>query len=60
MSDMDDEYKNLDEMMTNIKNIYLTHTNIPKKDLTEYLKHDRWWNYKKCKKMGLVDGEWKG
>ena len=31
MSDMDDEYKNLEEMMANITQIYLKHTNIKKK-----------------------------
>lgn len=60
MSDMDDEYKNLEEMMANITQIYLKHTNIKKKDLTEYLKHDRWWDFNKCKQAGLIDAEWKG
>lgn len=60
MSDMDDEYKNLEEMMDNITNIYLKHTNIKKKDLVEYLKHDRWWDFSKCKKAGLIDDEWVG
>ena len=60
MSEMDDEYKNLEEMMVNISNIYLKHTNIKKKDLDEYLKHDRWWNFTKCKEAGLIDAEWKG
>ena len=60
MSEMEDEYKNLDEMMVNIKDIYLKHTKIKKKDLTDYLKHDRWWDFDKCKKAGLIDEEWKG
>jgi ATP-dependent Clp protease protease subunit len=60
MSDMDDEYKNLEEMMDNITNIYLNHTKIKKKDLVEYLKHDRWWDFDKCKKAGLIDEEWTG
>lgn len=60
MSDMDDEYKNLEEMMLNITSIYLKHTNIKKKELVEYLKHDRWWDYNKCKQAGLIDAEWKG
>jgi ATP-dependent protease ClpP protease subunit len=60
MSDMDDEYKNLEEMMDNITKIYLKHTTIKKKDLVEYLKHDRWWDFNKCKQAGLIDAEWKG
>jgi ATP-dependent protease ClpP protease subunit len=60
MSNMDDEYKNLEEMMSNITNIYLKHTNIKKKDLVEYLKHDRWWDFNKCLKAGLIDEEWVG
>ena len=60
MSEMDDEYKNLEEMMANITQIYLKHTKIKKKELEEYLKHDRWWDYNKCKQSGLIDAEWKG
>lgn len=60
MSEMDDEYKNLEEMMDNITQIYLKHTNIKKKELVEYLKHDRWWDFTKCKQAGLIDAEWKG
>ena len=60
MSEIDDEYKNLEEMMKNITQIYLTHTKIKKAELVEYLKHDRWWDFNKCKKAGLIDDEWKG
>ena len=60
MSNMDDEYKNLEEMMANITSLYLKHTKIKKKDLVEYLKHDRWWDFDKCKMSGLIDEEWKG
>ena len=46
--------------MINITQIYLKHTNIKKKELVEYLKHDRWWDFTKCKQAGLIDAEWKG
>ena len=46
-------------MMDNISDIYLKNTKLKKKELLQYLKHDRWWDFNKCKKHGLIDEEWK-
>jgi len=50
-----DEMENLDLLMTRIKEIYKEHCSIPKKELTEVLKHDLWLDSAKCVKWGLVD-----
>ena len=50
-----DEMENLDLLMTRIKEIYKEHCTIPKKELTEVLKHDLWLDSAKCVKWGLVD-----
>ena len=59
MNEIEDEYQNLSEMMDNISSIYLKNTKLKKKELLQYLKHDRWWDFNKCKKHGLIDEEWK-
>jgi ATP-dependent Clp protease protease subunit len=59
MSEIEDEFKNLTELMDKIKKIYTDHTDIPKKELNEILKHDLWLNSEKCLKYGLVDEIWK-
>ena len=56
--EIEDEVKNLNEIMEKLKDIYKEHTNIPKKDLNELLKHDLWLNSDKCLKYGLVDEIW--
>jgi ATP-dependent Clp endopeptidase proteolytic subunit ClpP len=58
MNEIEDEYENLKELMKNIKRIYEKHAKIPKKDLTDVLKHDLWWNPEKCMAYGLVDELW--
>jgi ATP-dependent protease ClpP protease subunit len=58
MDEIEDEYKNLEDMMKKIKEIYIDHTNIPKKELSDLLKHDLWLNSDKCIKYGLVDEIW--
>ena len=55
MSEMEDSYKHLTELMDQIQRIYTEHTQIPKKKLTELLKHDLWLNPATCVKYGLVD-----
>ena len=50
-----DEMENLDLLMARIKEIYKEHCSIPKKELTEVLKHDLWLDSAKCVKYGLVD-----
>lgn len=53
--EMDDNMKNLDKLMTKVKNIYSSHTNIPIETLEEILKHDIWLDADTCKKYGLID-----
>ena len=58
MSEIEDEYKNLQELMERIKEIYKEYTNIPKKELNDLLKHDLWLNSSKCLKYGLAEEIW--
>lgn len=58
MSEIEDEFKNLQELMDKIKDIYRKNTKIPKKELEELLKHDLWLNSEKSLKYGLVDELW--
>lgn len=55
MDEMEDEMCNLKELMKRIKMIYKKKTKINKDDLSEILKHDLWWDAKKCLSVGLVD-----
>lgn len=55
MSEIEDEYKHLNELMKQIKRLYGEYTKISKKELTELLKHDIWLNPQKCIEYGLVD-----
>ena len=53
--DLKDDMKNNELLMKVIKDIYEKHTKIPKKELSKILKHDLWWDAKKCLEYGLVD-----
>ena len=55
MSEIDDEYKHLNELMKQIKQLYGKYTKIPNKELNELLKHDIWLTQEKCIKYGLAD-----
>lgn len=55
MDELEEEMENLKELMSRIKLIYKSKTKVDKKNLDEILKHDLWWDSKKCLKMGLVD-----
>ena len=55
MHEFDDEMKNLENLMKLIKNIYKEHTSVKEDKIEEILKHDLWWDAKKCKKLNLVD-----
>ena len=50
-----DDMKNSELLMKKIKQIYSEHTKIPKRKLTQLLKHDLWWDAETCLKYGLVD-----
>jgi len=52
---MKDEMKNCDMLMAAIKKVYGEHTKIPKRKLNQILKHDLWFDAKKCLEYGLVD-----
>ena len=53
--ELKDDMKNNEMLMKRIKDIYTQHTRIPKRKLTEILKHDIWWDAETCLKYGLVD-----
>lgn len=55
MSVIEEEYENLKKMMAKIKDLYLEHTKLKKKDLDAILKKDNDWYADECLKSGLVD-----
>jgi len=55
MNEIDDEYKHLTELMNQLTQLYSKYAKIPKKELTELLKHDLWLAPQTCIKYGLVD-----
>lgn len=59
MTELEDEHENNTMLMKRIKDIYMENASIPKKQLSEILKHDLWWDLNKCVSYGLVDEEWK-
>ena len=58
MNEIEDEYKNLEQMMDTIRRIYTKHTRMSEADLKEHLSHDVWWMSAKCIEHGLVDAVW--
>jgi ATP-dependent Clp endopeptidase proteolytic subunit ClpP len=58
MCELEDAFTNNKRLMDQIKTIYKEHSNIPKKELNEILKHDLWWDADTCLKYGLVDDLW--
>lgn len=55
MEDLEEEMENLRKLMDKIKNIYTDKTKLRGIELEEILKHDIWWDCKKCLEVGLVD-----
>lgn len=55
MEQLKDEMANSELLMERIKEIYDEYAKIPRKKLEEILKHDLWWDAKKCLEYGLVD-----
>jgi len=53
--EMKDDIKNLDQFMKHIQKLYKKYTKIPQVELKEILKHDLYFDAKKCLKLGLVD-----
>jgi ATP-dependent protease ClpP protease subunit len=54
-AELQDDMKNNDLLMKTIKGIYEEHSKIPKSQLSKILKHDLWWDAKKCLEYGLID-----
>lgn len=55
MSVLEEEYENLKKMMSKIKEIYIEHTKLNKKEIDAILKKDNDWYADECLKSGLVD-----
>ena len=55
MDELEDEMKNLKMLMDKIRTIYKTYTKLKSKELDDILKHDIWWDAKRCLKSGLVN-----
>lgn len=55
MTEIEDEFDNLKEIMNHIYDIYEEKTNMTRRQLAQLLKHDRWWNADTCLDKGLVD-----
>jgi ATP-dependent Clp protease protease subunit len=55
MSLIEDEVENLKKMMTKLKEIYVDHTKLTKKELDVILKKDNDWYAEECLKSGLID-----
>ena len=58
MSEIEDEYLHLTDLMAHIKKIYIEHSSISSKDLDKMLKRDMWMNSKTAIQHGLVDELW--
>lgn len=50
-----DNYENNKQIMEHVKTMYKKYTKIPDSEIDEILKHDLFWDSKKCKKYGLVN-----
>ena len=55
MSELEDEVENMKNVMNQIKDIYVEHTNLSRAELNKLLKRDMDWNVNQCLKAGLVD-----
>lgn len=53
--ELDDNMKNLRQMMNKVKSIYISKTRLEYLQLEDILKHDLWLDAEICKKYGLVD-----
>ena len=60
LTEIEDDYQNLQQMHETIKSIYRQHTTIGESELEQMLKHDLWWKADKCLETGLVDAIWEG
>jgi len=58
MNEIEDDFTNNKQIMDKILDIYKKHASFPRKELSELLKHDLWWDATKCIQFGLVDEIW--
>lgn len=58
MNEIEDDFANNKHLMEKILDIYKKHASIPRKELSDILKHDLWWDADKCIQYGLVDEIW--
>lgn len=58
MSEIEDEFSHLTDLMAHIKKTYLDHSSISSKDLEKLLKRDIWMNSKIALKYGFIDELW--
>jgi len=58
MTNLDEEYKNLQKIMNHISEYYTRRTTIKRKTLDKILKKDLIWDLEECIKRGLVEGEY--
>ena len=59
MAELEDGMKDCKDATKDIIDLYLKHTRMKRPEITQQLKHDRWWNFEYCRLKGLVDSEWK-
>jgi ATP-dependent Clp protease protease subunit len=50
-----DDHENNKQIMQDVVNHYVEHTFMDEKEVRKEFKHDRWWDYTRCKRNGLID-----
>lgn len=58
MNEIEDDFKNVQDLMEKIKKMYKDNTKLNKKELNDILKRDVWFDAEKCITCGLVDEIW--
>jgi ATP-dependent protease ClpP protease subunit len=57
-AEIEDEFNNCEGLMDSIIDLYVKKTSMTKKEIIKQLKHDSWWDSKKCLKSKLTDEIW--
>ena len=60
MTEIDDEFQNLTQMMDSIRGLYKQYTRLGDEELKVLLSRDVWWKVDVCLEKGLVDEVWNG
>jgi ATP-dependent protease ClpP protease subunit len=50
-----DEHENNQQIMQDTVDHYVKHTFMNEEEVRSEMEHDRWWNFTKCKRNGMVD-----